>query len=74
MKTKKINKKLELNKKTVSNLNDTEMNHVKGALFWTDPRACDTDFTCSDFTWNQCPTEFCSVYKHTCCTICHVCP
>jgi natural product precursor len=30
MKTKKITKKLELNKKTLSNLNDAKMKDVKG--------------------------------------------
>lgn len=47
MKTRKLNKKLELKKTTVSDLNSNQMNAVKGGLTWTDPRACKTKGECS---------------------------
>ena len=47
MKIKKLNKKLELRKTTVSDLNSNQMNAVKGGLTWTDPRACNTAYQCS---------------------------
>lgn len=34
MKTKKLSKKLRLNKKTVANLNNYEMSLLKGGLKW----------------------------------------
>jgi hypothetical protein len=34
MKTKKLNKRLSLNKKTVANLNGTEMNGIQGGELW----------------------------------------
>ena len=34
MKTKKLSKKLRLNKKTVTNLNNYEMSLLKGGLKW----------------------------------------
>jgi hypothetical protein len=40
MKTMKFNKKLQLNKKTVSNLNGTEMNRVQGGFRLSDDTRC----------------------------------
>jgi natural product precursor len=45
MKSKKLNKKLSLNKKTVANLSNNELNHVRGGDFTYDTvcRACNTE-------------------------------
>lgn len=42
MKPKNINTKLMLNKKTVTNLSETEMNHAVGGLRTTGPVFCAT--------------------------------
>ena len=57
MKIKKLNKKLELRKTTVSDLNSNQMNAVKGGLTWTDPRACNTEYQCS--IYQTVPEVFC---------------
>ncbi len=44
MKTKSLNKKMVLNKKTVADLDKNEMNTAKGGNgIYTRPRTCDTD-------------------------------
>ncbi len=53
MKSTKLKKKLALNKKTVVNLRDVELNQVKGGLPWTDWGV----FTCK--TRAQDCTDFC---------------
>jgi hypothetical protein len=50
MKTKTLGKKLSLSKRTVSNLNDAEMNDIKGKWHLTD--TCDTGVEPT-----ICPTE-----------------
>ena len=46
MKTKKLNKKLYLNKKTVASLNIDQLNNAKGGTYdWTEQLAC-TDLAC----------------------------
>lgn len=46
----KYSKKLVLNKSTVTDLNSTEMNYIKGGLTITDPRACHTyEDRCSQY-------------------------
>lgn len=50
MKNKRLaNKKLSLNKKTISDLGNAEMDHVRGGLTFTDPRVCDTGGGCSKY-------------------------
>lgn len=56
MKTKKLNKKLQINKTTVANLNVVEQKEIKGGATLTvcsDPTYCDTyndcDTTIGDF-------------------------
>jgi hypothetical protein len=65
----KFDRKLTLNKSTVANLSKDHMANVKGGLMWTDPRACDTNYTCTDFTYAACPPEFQSNYQYGCCTV-----
>lgn len=48
MKTKKMNKKLTLNKKTVSDLNKLEQSKVKGGTFPTFPCPTLIPIRCSD--------------------------
>ena len=45
MKTKKFNKKLSLNKTTVANLSNYELNHVRGGVFTFETvcPTCDTE-------------------------------
>ena len=69
MKRKVDQAKLSFNKSTVSNLTSQHMTSVKGGLLWTDPRACDTDYTCSDFTWAICGTEVRSNSPLGCCEV-----
>lgn len=71
MKTKKLSKKLALNKKTISNLSDSEMNNVHGGELTMPPKTClvcETDYgpycdsvipTCTESTTS--PT-FCANY------------
>lgn len=50
MRQKKVSKKLVLNKSTISDLNSTEMNYIKGGLTVTDPRVCHTyEARCSQY-------------------------
>ncbi len=50
MKTKSLNKKLVLNKKTVVNLDKNEMSTAKGGGPYTNPNGCNTARTyCTDF-------------------------
>jgi natural product precursor len=65
MKTKKFNKKLSLNKKTIANLGNNELNYVLGG-YPTDARICkpttqctggcvETDYSCPPCdTWDTC--------------------
>lgn len=55
MKTKKFNKKLELNKQTVADLRNDEMKNAKGGAF-TDDFTCNTCFTAPEMT--------CNTYSH----------
>ncbi len=54
MKTKSF-KKLVLNKKTIANLNENAMNHVKGGVVWT---GC-----LSDCTAGGCPQKTTATFK-----------
>ncbi len=60
MKTKKLNKKLSLNKKTVSNLNHNELKLARGGVLTTDWRD-----TCAQTCENTCDCEtnyaFCNI-------------
>lgn len=47
MKKNSLNKKLSLNKTTISDLSNVEMKIVRGGMTWTDPRVCNTDYECS---------------------------
>ncbi len=74
MKPKKLNKKLSLNKKTVADLNVSEMGHLKGGCLDTDIRksGCVTDNTCMIET---CPTDCgasCGVTICTCISFCTI--
>jgi hypothetical protein len=40
MKSKNSRKKLELNKKTISNLDKHELRRLEAGMRWTDPRIC----------------------------------
>lgn len=42
-----FSKKLVLNKTTITDLNAKEMNNIKGGLYESDPRACNTEYHCS---------------------------
>jgi hypothetical protein len=57
MKKKEMNKKLELNKKTIANLDRIEMNVIHGGILTTKPQTiCDcTGDTCA--TCENCETE-----------------
>ena len=68
MKSKKVTKKLTLNKKTISDLNKNQMSQVRGGLMKSDPRVCNTEFGCTDFTWDACPPLLKSDYVVACCT------
>ena len=60
MKTKKINVRLTLNKKTVANLNTQDMHSLRGGVESYDSCAftreweCPTDFTCTDPKMCEC--------------------
>jgi hypothetical protein len=63
MKTKKLSKKLTLNKSTITNINTPEMAQVKGGgTFWD--TAC---ISCSFYTY--CSECYCPS-NHTFCTAC----
>jgi len=65
---KKLNKKLMLNKKTISNLNDLEMGFVKGGNLWetwTEP-TFDTDCGGSGGTGTGFPTDSCPTGNPIC--------
>ncbi len=54
MKSKKLSKKLSFNKQTVSHLQDSAMEGIRGGVYslqWTCGRACDSNQTCGDLTW-----------------------
>jgi len=70
MKQKRFDKRLVLNKKTVSNLTENQMEQVKGGVYKTDPDFCRTDLTCTIFTNQACPPEIQTVYVGTCCSGC----
>lgn len=40
MRPTQLKKELVLNKETIVNLNDDELNQIKGGLPWTDARIC----------------------------------
>ena len=54
MKKKDFNKKLALNKKTIADLGNTEMNDVKGGADTDFPCIVETDILCTRDT--RCPT------------------
>ena len=74
MKTKKFNKRLSLNKKTVANLSNYELNYVLGGVLTNETifHACDTEgIACRPTTQctGGCPTDWCSdipLYTYTC--------
>ena len=73
MKTKKLKRKLSLNKKTVANLNGSMMANVRGAEYtpscYLPPTECPncTLVTCQ--TCNTCETQACAT-----CDTCRRCP
>jgi predicted component of type VI protein secretion system len=73
MKTKKLSKKLVLNKKTVSNLNLSYLKSVKGGLTYkcpTDILICDT-YAEECLTLGICGTDYTICYCQTENTICY---
>jgi natural product precursor len=46
MKPRKISKKLNLNKKTIARLNDSEMNAAQGGIDWSRNSRCSTPMCC----------------------------
>ncbi len=68
MKSKKFNKKLVLNKTTVSNLQETEMLNVRGG---TGSFTCFWDYLCNSY--NECGATFVSECW-TGATYCPMCP
>ena len=60
MKTKKLTKKLVLNKETVTNLNNREMGVLQGGAKTdiTCMTICDTDFSCADTNCLNCRPSF----------------
>lgn len=67
MKTKKINKKLSLNKKTVANLDSGAMNAIYAGYhpptyLITCPQGCNTEVSC---LFTMCPTDV-TGYQDTC--------
>lgn len=73
MKKKNLNQKLQLNKETIANLNNNEMNNVKGGTItqvetcgWkTECRTCNP--TCNDTCQSACITD---CYQTACMTDC----
>ena len=64
MKTKKLNKKLFLNKKTIAALNGNEMRFVDGGVG-------EGGIRCDSFKSTMCPTLTCTYHPDTRCgTIC----
>jgi len=71
MKTKKFNKKLELSKRTIANLNTSKMSNIRGGAIYAsenDPEACagTADTYCGDCrSWEvPCATfQVCSVFS-----------
>ncbi len=61
MKTKRLHKKLILNKTTISDLHLSEMNRVNGGIktgYSCPPKGCDTDLTCEITVCGlECPTK-----------------
>ncbi len=70
MKPKRFNKKLFLNKKTISNLDNYQMDYVRGGL--TGPNCTQGDLTCpcyETYAWEHCPlTSNPRVYPTICAT------
>ncbi len=66
MKTTKLSKKLGLNKRTIANLNASNMKNVKGGAHNTGPyETCDTCGTC--LTCDTCGTcDTCNTWCETC--------
>lgn len=60
MKTKKLNKKLFLNRKTIANLGNIELGNVRGGAFTggcTDQQLCSDAHVC---TWWNCTKDTCT--------------
>ena len=83
MKTKKFNKKLRLNKKTVANLNGSMMGHVHGGVTpenqLTQSPSCFLPHTeCPDCTMVTCQTcvtcNTCNTCVTQACMTCDTCP
>ena len=67
MKPKKLSKKLSLNKKSISNLNNFEMNAIDGGVFTNIPEdTCNTCNPCGSIEfslcgYNTCPLGICDI-------------
>lgn len=76
MKIKTIERKLQLRKETVTSLNSSHMNGVKGGVCGY-PNCCTRCCTeCNQNTCNTCVTCNtcnCTVYDNTCASICDIC-
>jgi len=79
MKTKKLSKKLGLNKKTIADLNGKEMGYVKGRCIETHFKSCipltDTCITCGNTCNPTCDQATCATYtgnpqSDPCCNTC----
>jgi natural product precursor len=66
MKTKKMSKRLSLNKKTITDLNDSELNSVRGGIDtgYSCPGHCDTIESCGPTQCPACLTT--TLYPVTC--------
>ncbi len=72
MKTQKFEKRLSLNKSTVSNLSTVDMNRLNGGVVATggcsDGTICSIAGYCSQWncTRTQCTADPCGIYTYTC--------
>lgn len=68
MKPKKISKKLELNKKTIANLNQENLGSARGGytptILW--PECKRSDYTCQTYMCNTCQTNCLSCWITDC--------
>ena len=69
MKTKKFDKKLVLNKKTIANVSNKGMEAIQGGKFSRRTLECPEFGTCFEVTCNTCPAFTCmiSICPHTPC-------
>jgi len=60
MKTRRINKKLSLHKKTIANLQEAEMDSARGGQETGNPYICETHLRCpSPYSITDCYSDLC---------------